>query len=104
MARTRKDPKPKPSRSSRSEAVLQASAPSETSSKISDTSTKKISSTDSRFPAHISRNGILQPPNYERPVNLDHQQERLARARETASPTESEYQLTAYKIQTVENE
>ena len=104
MARTRKDPKPKSSHSSRSEAALQASAPSESSSKISDASTKTISSTDSRFPAHISRNGILQPPNSERPVNVDHQQERLDRARETASPTESEYQLTAYKIQTSENE
>lgn len=37
-------------------------------------------------------------------MNIDHQQERLDRARETISPTESEYQLTTYKIQTVENE
>ncbi len=93
--------------SSRSEAAtLQASAPpSEPSSKISNaSSTKTISSTDSRFPAHILRNGILQPPNSKRPVNADRQQERLDRARETPSPTESEYQLTTYKIQTAEIE
>jgi hypothetical protein len=37
-------------------------------------------------------------------VNVDHQRERLDRARATPSSTESEYQLTAYKIQTAENE
>src|ERR1700722_4690162 len=66
--------------SSRSEAKLKPSTTSEASNKT-------VSSTDSRFLALISRNGIVEQPNSKRPANFDHLQERLNRARESASPT-----------------
>lgn len=69
-----------------------------------NSSNKTVSTTDPRFPALACENGILEQPNAEGPANLDYRQERINRARETASPTESEYQVAAYKIQTAENE
>ena len=67
-------------------------------------SIKTVSSSDSRFPNLLSRNGILEQPNSKRPSNYKEICNQLDKARETASPTESEFEATAYKIQTAENE
>jgi hypothetical protein len=102
----RRQSKKEPKRSSRSELK---SSYSESKSFPSDESKstrskQTTSTTDSGFQDIAFDNGILNPVNSKPPPDLDQLEERADRARDTASPTESEYQKFAYKIQTARNE
>ncbi|KAG9233182.1 hypothetical protein BJ875DRAFT_54489 [Amylocarpus encephaloides] len=77
-------------KSSRSEAKTKSSATTESSSKT-------VSTTDSSFPRLVFENGVLDPLNSAPPENLGYLQDRLNRARDTESPTESEYQDFVYR-------
>jgi hypothetical protein len=63
-----------------------------------------VPTTDSSFPRLAFENGILDTAHSAPPGNLDYLQDRLDRARNTASPTESEYQDFTYRIQRAPNE
>jgi hypothetical protein len=62
-----------------------------------------LSTTDSSFPHLVFENGILDPINSAPPENLTYFQDRLNRARDTKSPTESEYQDFVYRTQEAPN-
>ncbi|KAL5326602.1 hypothetical protein ACEPPN_004289 [Leptodophora sp. 'Broadleaf-Isolate-01'] len=84
-------------KSSRSSAKTIFSATTESSSKT-------VSTTDSSFPRLVFENGVLDPLNSVPPENLGYLQDRLNRARDTKSPTESEYQDFVYRTQEAPNE
>ncbi len=63
-----------------------------------------MSTTDSSFPRLVFENGVLDPLNSAPPQNLGYLQDRLNRARDTESPTESEYQDFVYRTQEAPNE
>ncbi|KAH9216548.1 hypothetical protein DL95DRAFT_460136 [Leptodontidium sp. 2 PMI_412] len=56
------------------------------------------------LPALVFENGVLDPLNSVPPENLGYLQDRLNRARDTKSPTESEYQDFVYRTQEAPNE
>lgn len=99
------DPELKSSRSSKSSRSRpKLSKSSQSQPKSSKSSRSTISTTDSSFEDRAFDNGVLNPVNFKPPANLDDLQERFNRARDTLSPSESEYQKFAYKIRTALNE
>jgi len=72
-------------------------------SKTSESSSRTVSTTDSSFARLAFENGVLDPPHSAPPRNLGDLQDRLNRARDTESPTESEYQGFVYRIQDAPN-
>jgi hypothetical protein len=80
---------------------------SEAKSKHSATTgstSKTVSATDPRFPRLAFENGILDLVHSTAPENLGCLQDQLDRARNIASPTESEYKDFAYRIRKAPNE
>lgn len=79
-------------------------------SKSSDSETKStqskqtVSTTDSGFQDIAFQNGVLDPNYSKSPANLDYRQDRLDRARDTASPSESDYRYFASAIRSAPNE
>ena len=85
----------------------QKSSPSKSTSLLSDrskSSSKTVSTTDSRFPFLAGGNAILWEPNAKPPLNLQFLQDRLNRRRGTPSPTESEYEIATHNLVIAENE
>ncbi|KAM3067825.1 hypothetical protein ACMFMG_011309 [Clarireedia jacksonii] len=99
--RKRNDPKPESSQSqsnsSRSRAKSKFAATTESTS-------KKVSMTDTSFPRLAFGNGVLDPVHSTPNENLDFLQDQLDRIRGTSSPTESEYKNFASRIQKAPNE
>jgi hypothetical protein len=96
----------KDSTSNSSRSLLNASCSAATSnpSTTSQSTSKTVPTTDSSFPRLAFDNGILDPDHSTAPENLDYHQERLDRARDTASPSESEYKEFAHRIRRAPNE
>ncbi|KAK0101219.1 hypothetical protein ONS95_012798 [Cadophora gregata] len=67
-------------------------------------SKQSTSTTDSGFPDIAFQNGILNPNCSKPPANLESRQDRIDRSRETASPSESDYQYFASAIRRAPNE
>jgi hypothetical protein len=67
-------------------------------------SKQTTSTTDSGFPDIAFQNGILNPNCSKPPANLESRQGRIDRSRETASPSESDYQYFASAIRRAPNE
>lgn len=103
MGRPRKDPNPK-SKSSRSDPNLSRSETKSKSSATTGSTSKTVSTTDSRFPRLAFQNGVLDPVHSTLPENLGCLQEHRNRARDTVSPTESEYKKFARWIRRAPNE
>lgn len=103
----RQDPKLKSPQSRKPSRSEPKSSRSESKSLLSDgskSSSKTVSTTDSRFPFLAGGNGILWEPNAKPPTNLELLQDRLKRARDIASPTESEYEVATHNLVVAENE
>jgi len=67
-------------------------------------SKQTTSTTDSGFPDISFQNGILNPNCSKPPANLESRQEWINRSRDTASPSESDYQYFASAIRRAPNE
>lgn len=81
------------------------SQPKSSDSESKSTRSKEtISTTDSGFQEAAFQNGILDPNYSKPPANLGHRQDRLERARDTASPSESDYRYFASAIRSAPNE
>jgi len=92
----RRQSKKEPKRSSRSK---QKSSHSESKS-----SNKTVSTTDPGFAPPAFENSVLDPVNSLHPSNLDYWLDRLNRARDSESPTESEYNDFSYRVRKAPNE
>ncbi|TAQ91129.1 hypothetical protein B7494_g575 [Chlorociboria aeruginascens] len=99
--RLRNDPK---SKSSRSEPSLSRSQALSRSVPTTTSTNKTLPTTDSNFPRLAFDNGILDPDHSVPPTNLSFHQDQLDRARDTASPSESEYKAFCHRIRRAPNE
>ena len=100
QGRSGKEPKSKSSKyqkSLRSEAKTKSEATTESSS-------KKVPTTDSRFLRLAFENGILDPDHSIPHENLGFHQDQLDRARNTVSPSVSAYKEFAHRIRRALNE
>jgi hypothetical protein len=77
---------------------------SELNSSSFGTKSKSSTTTDPSFPRVAFENGILDPDHSTPHTNLGYHQDQLDRTRDTASPSESEYEDIAHRIRKAPNE
>jgi hypothetical protein len=91
------------SKSSQSQPNSSRSRAKSKSLATTESTSKTVSTTDSSFPRLAFENGVLDPDHSTPHENLGSHQVMLDRARNTASPTESEYTRFAHRIRRAPN-